>query len=478
MQKLIDTITSFYGTGISPQRKLFRVKSGNFTDRLMALYSKDADTIAYRWSDPPYTSWSESTAIVNDSANQPFSAFMNGDDDLYVVYTAQTNMDLKFVKLTFSAGEWSPGSPVTACSQEDNYYPVIIGEEGGKLWVAWSHFVAPPDASYYVHVKSSVDDGQTWGEGPTDPGEALTSGYAYPCYSSLVIALSKLFCIYTYNRSNLAYRCRPLTGESWEDEVGIYMSSYIDDQFSCDSSPENRIGVAFKAPTVGGICFKEFDGGAWSGLHQVELEDSASPAVRYFGVTAYVFFTKNYGSDQDRLHYAYKSGDSFSSSQPLETALGLFHKVFCYDDDASSKYKDRTTEAGDTTSADVYHPTSGALVKDAGDTLYLGMEEPFSVVHAILSTDGTVGTVEWQYWDGSTWQDFTPFSGAYHFTGNSIIYLWEDLHSPPSDWQSSPVNGETGYWVRAKTATPFNVAPVGTQITAISDAEYVNVVQG
>jgi hypothetical protein len=30
--------------------------------------------------------------------------------------------------------------------------------------------------------------------------------------------------------------------------------------------------------------------------------------------------------------------------------------------------------------------------------------------------------------------------------------------------------------VRAKTTTPFNVAPVGSQITAISDADYLNVV--
>jgi len=478
MQRLIDTVTSFYGTGISPQRKLFRVKGGNFVDRLIALYCKDANTIAYSWSDPPYTSWSESTTVTNGSANQPFSAFMDTDSNLYLVFTAQTNMDLKFVKLTFSAGQWSVGSPVTVCNQQDNYYAVIIGEEGGKLWVAWSYFVAPPDASHYLHVKSSVDDGLTWGDGPNDPGEALTSGYAYPCYSSLVIALNKLFCIYTYNRSYLAYRCRPLTGGSWEDEVGIYMSSYIDEEFSSDSSPENRVGVAFKAPTVGGICFKEYDGGAWSGLNLVEFEDSASPSCRYFGVTPYVFFTKDYGTLQDRLHYAYKSGDSFSPSEPLEIALGLFGKVFCYDDDASSKYKDRTTEAGDTTPADVYHPTSGALVKDLNDTLYLGMEAPFSVVHAILSTGGTIGTVEWQYWNGSSWQDFTPHSGAYHFTGNFIVYLWEDLYSCPSDWQTRSVNGETKYWVRAKTATPFNVAPVGSQITAISDADYINVVDG
>jgi len=99
-------------------------------------------------------------------------------------------------------------------------------------------------------------------------------------------------------------------------------------------------------------------------------------------------------------------------------------------------------------------------------------------VHPILSTGGTIGTVEWQYWNGSSWQDFTPYSGAYHFTGNFIVYLWEDLYSCPSDWQIKSVNGETKYWVRAKTATPFNVAPVGSQITAISDADYINVVDG
>jgi hypothetical protein len=478
MQKLIDTVTGFYGTGIPPQKKLFRVKSGNFADRLIALYSKSSSIIAYSWSDPPYTSWSEPTTITNTSANQPFSAVMDGGSNLYLVFTSQTNMDLKFVKLTFSVGEWSVGNPVTVCNQEDNYYPDIMKEESGKLWVSWAHFKIPPDANYYLHVKSSTDDGVTWGEGPNDPGEPLTSGYPYPCYSSLVIALSKLFCVYTFNRSSLSYRARPLSGGSWEEEVLIYMSSYIDDQFSADSSPENRVGVAFRAPTLGGVCFKEYDGGGWSGVHQVEFEDSSSPALRYFGVTPYVFFTKKYGIDQDRLHYNYKSGESFSSSEPLERALGLFDKVFCYDDDAPSKYKDRTTEAGDVTSADVYHPTSGAMLKDADDTLYLGRDEPFSVVHAILSTNGTIGTVGWQYWNGDGWQDFTPYSGGYHFAANGIVYLWEDLGSVPLDWQQNQVNGESQYWVRAKTLTPFNVPPVGTQITAISDAKYLNVVDG
>jgi hypothetical protein len=40
MQKLIDTVSSFYATGIQPQAKMFKVSFGQYQDRVAIIYPK------------------------------------------------------------------------------------------------------------------------------------------------------------------------------------------------------------------------------------------------------------------------------------------------------------------------------------------------------------------------------------------------------------------------------------------------------
>ncbi|MBD3233468.1 MAG: hypothetical protein GF315_07055 [candidate division Zixibacteria bacterium] len=476
MHKFIDTSTAFYTTGISPGEKLFRVKSGIYSNRIVAVYSDSANTIVYCHADPPYNEWSDPATITDTSANQPCTAYMDEDGNIHLLFTATSSHDLKYLRLTFNAGDWTVGTIRTVCSAGDNYYPSIVREEDGDLWAAWCYFDSD-SSEYSIRVKKSVDNGVTWGSGPSDIGTALSSVSVTAGYVAISIVGSQIHAIYCANRNSLNHRQSPLSEESWSDEHLIYNSSQIDDKFSVATSRDNKIGVAFIAPTVPGACFKEFDGQNWSGLYVAEYQDNYYPALHYFENTPYIFYTRNIGDNQYAIKYCYLNEGVLTDTDYLFEGMKPFDTVFVYDDSAGNKFYDRTSEAENTAAADIYHPNSSALVQSTGDMLYVGMDSPFFYIHFILSTVGSGGTVNYAYWNGANWETFVPYSGAYHLNSSPAnVLLGPDLNSVPLNWQKCTVNEIGKFWVRIKVTSTFSTPPVGSQITAIPESQYINTI--
>jgi len=472
MQKLIDTVSSYYATGIQPQAKLFKITSGQYLDRVIAIYPKTPNQLVYVWSDPPYESWSDPVQIVNNCADYPCSAYMDSNGNIYLVYTQQTTLALLELKMTFSSSSWSIGTVNIVCNAGQNYYPSITKDSINRLWISWTYY-DPVAERYFVHVKSSTNDGSTWGSGPSDPGTALTNGTA-SCYSQLIFQSPYIHCFYSDDSTLLAYRSFELSGSAWSSQQTVYSGSTINDNFHADLSSDHKIGIVF--PGTSSLLYKEFDGSNWSGVFTVENSLPVSPTVNFFDTQPFVFWAKNIGTGQNQIFYSYKEDTSFVTPTSFEKGQKPFDKVFCYDDSATNKYADRTTEAGNSTPADVYHPTSNGLVKDVGDAFYMGMDQKFNLTKIILSTGGVTGQVSWQYWNGQSWTNFTPYSGAYHLDSqDKMVILWGDLNSVPSDWQQCIVNNVTKFWVRILVTTSFTTAPVGTQITAVPEAKYLNV---
>jgi hypothetical protein len=270
----------------------------------------------------------------------------------------------------------------------------------------------------------------------------------------------------------LAYRSHELQAAGWDSQQTIYSGSTIDDNFCADLSADNKVGILF--PGTSSLLYKEFDGNNWSGVFAVDTCVPESVAIKFLDNIPYAFFAKNVGTGQNQLLYSYKDGSSFVSPEFFESGQKVFDKVFCYDDSAVTKYYDRTTQASDSTPADVFHPTSGALVKNTDDASFLGMDVKFNLTKIILSTAGIGGEVKWQYWNGESWSDFVPQSGNYHLDSqDKTVILWQDLNSVPSDWQRCPVNGVSEFWIKILVTTAFATAPVGTQITAVPEAKYI-----
>ncbi len=474
MQRLIDTVSSYYASGIQPQAKLFKVPSGQYRDRVIALYPKTANRLVYVWADPPYESWSDPEDLATDSADYPCSACMDSEGHVYVAYTQQTTLVLLELKMTFSSGSWSPGSVNTVCNVGENYYPSITKDSIDRLWISWTYYDSVAQR-YFVHVKSSTNDGASWGSGPSDPGTELTNGSA-SCYSQLIFQSPYVHCFYSDDSTLLAYRSFELSGSVWSSAQAVYSGSAIDDNFHADLSSDQKVGIVF--PGSSSLLYREFDGSNWSGVFTVEDSLALSPAIRFFNSIPFVFFTRTIGTGQNQVFCSYKEGSSFVAAAPFEKGQKPFDRAFCYDDSATDKFADLTTQASDSTAADVYHPACDALVEDVDDAFYMGMDQKFNLAKIILSTSGIAGQASWQYWNGESWTDFTPYSGAYHLDSpDKMVILWQDLHSTPWDWQQSLVNGVSKFWVRILVTAGFTTAPVGTQITAVPEGKYLNAIR-
>ena len=471
MQKLIDTINSFYNTGIQTQAKMFKITFGQYQDRVVIIYPQTPNLLVLVWSDPPYLSWSVPVSLAADSADYPASAYMDSGGNIYVAYTQQFTLNLLERKLSFSQGSWSLGTINPVCNVGRHYFPSIIKDTMNRVWVAWTYY-DPSTERYYIHVKTSQNDGAVWGTGPSDPGVSLTNG-SVSCFCQLILHSSFVRCIYSDDSVLLAYRSRELQASEWDSQHTIYSGSQINDNFCADVSSDNRLGIVF--PGSSSLLYKEFDGSSWSGLFTVDSNAPMSLAIKFQGNVPYFFLTRSIGDGQNQLFYSYKEGSSFLSPVSFEAGQKPFEKVFCYDDSAGNKYADRTTPASDITPADVFHPTSGGLVKDTDDALYLGMDAKFNVVKIILSTAGMGGVVKWQFWNKESWSDFVPHSGSYLLNSSEkTVIMWPDLNSVSPDWQMYPVNGITKFWIRILVTTPFTTAPVGTQITAVPEVKYLN----
>ncbi|MBD3170150.1 MAG: hypothetical protein GF307_11750 [candidate division Zixibacteria bacterium] len=472
MHKHIDTTTAFYGTGIPPQQKLFKVKSGSYANRLLAVYPESPGTIMFSYSDPPYSTWSTPASLTASAANQPCTAFMDDEGNLYFVYT-DSSMELRFIKRPFIAGNWMMGTEYTVCNDGENYYPSLVKEDSGKLWVGWCHL--DTSSMYYtIRVKDSDDDGATWGTGPGDIGAGLSIASSYVGYAALVITGGYLNAVYWSSRTSLNFRKYPLGGGTWTDAEVIWYTNSLEFHFSAAGSSDGRLGVAFYGVSgYPGIKYKEYNGAAWSGIYPGLFGEQSYPQLRYIDNIPYIVFTEGVGNNQELIKYSYLSGQSFVNPKNLIGGTNLFDKVYLYDDDGSPKYYQRTIEAGNSGStADVYHPSSGAMIKDNGDVLYLGMDKPFYFIHAVLSTAGIGGIVTYSYWNGTEWDMFIPFSGAYNFDSTSgDIVLWDDMDTVPVDWQKNSIEENTKFWIKIEVTTAFTTAPVGSQLTSVPECK-------
>lgn len=121
-------------------------------------------------------------------------------------------------------------------------------------------------------------------------------------------------------------------------------------------------------------------------------------------------------------------------------------KVYVY---TGAAYVDETTDADDTDVDDVN------LMNNTADYLYLGQNNPFIGATFNLSTNGSYGTITWQYYNNS-WITLTTLN-SYDFTASGTI-KWE----LPSDWSTVAVNGTTKYWIRCSVASVTTQAKATT----------------
>ncbi|MCI0330800.1 MAG: hypothetical protein L0196_07600 [candidate division Zixibacteria bacterium] len=472
MQKLLDTSSALYPTGLPTQRKIFHIPSGVYAGRAAALFQKSAGTIVLTFADPPFTTWPAAQNVVTDSADLPFSATMDKDGNIYLVYTQATTLALMMVKLSFANGVWTAGTVRQILTADSNYYPVIVKDRTDRLWAIWTRLAAA-DSKYYLQAKNSINDGATWGSGPTDVGTTLTLGTTTPVYGQVEIFADRIYAVYTDGGTKLADRYFPILGSVWAAEEVLATGTGFDSNFAIRASADGKLGVTYVSST--GLFYREFDGVAWSGALQIDTGGGA-PLLVFLGGKPTVLYLKNFGTAQNQPVFSQKGETGFGATVPLFIAEAAFAKVFVYDASAAVKFQDKTAEASSAAAGDVLHSTSGAMLKDVGDALYLGAEEPFHFFRAIHSVAGVGGVVAYSYWNGSEWTAFTPDSGNYNFTDTGAgVYLWLDKSQIPSVWLKASISGALKYFLKIEVTTGFSTGPVGTQLSAILETIYPNI---
>jgi hypothetical protein len=462
MRKKITDTSAAQGLGNPGQAKLFRVSTGAYVNRRVALVQTSPTEIKLTWSDTPGSNWSNLTSVVSDARDGAFDARMSPNGDIHLVYSIQTTNYLTTRKLTLGEGSWSVGSAVTVYNGAQCFDPSLAIASDGSLWVAYSRFVSP---SRSIYVKSSTDDGATWGSGAGDAGDQI-SGVSTFAWSRLVIDSLSVHTIYHNQDTALSIRSRALSGGSWSTAYNIATGSGFDRNFDAAVAPDNRLGVVFSRDQ---LYYREYDGANWGALTVLEDQPVICPQLLFENnIPAALYLDMIGGNVQVPMQTDRRTG-SFSTPTQLDDRMAPLQSVLLYNAVADS-YEDLTVQAGNQTAADVYHSANGSLVKDAGDALYLGLDTRFRFARLVLSTAGTGGTIISSYFDGAEWNAFTPANGVSDLSASpSDLLLWTDFGSIPDDWQKRTVNGLSRYWVKVEVASEFTTGPVGSQISAASE---------
>jgi hypothetical protein len=463
MLKKITETTASAGLGNPSSKKLFKVQEGEYAGRLAALIQVTASEIAFTWADSPYKTWFSPVNVADDAANMPFDAGMDEEGNVWLVYIEQSTLYLVCRKLTFASGSWTAGNKTYVYNGAASLQPSLTIEPSGKLWLSW----AVVSAGYYdIQVKSSEDGGLTWGTGPADAGDVIDAGLdAGHCRIAITPGL--IYVIYSGTGTDLMACSRPrVSGGEWSSAFTIASGTQMDEHFDAAVSDDGLLGVVFDS---GQLRYREFDGSNWGSVVTVYDGEGLCPQILFSGNVPVITYLTELADGQTLVKYTHRRTGTFSVPEILDSRSGFFEGVVLYDS-MSSSYADDTEAAADDTVADVVHPSSGCVVKAAGDILYAGMASPFRLLSLTLSIPGVGGNVSYAYFDGSNWKTFAPAGGNFNLdTSQKSLTLWEDIAGVPDDWQTAIVNGVMKFWIKIEVVSAFSTGPVGSKLTAVSN---------
>ena len=148
----------------------------------------------------------------------------------------------------------------------------------------------------------------------------------------------------------------------------------------------------------------------------------------------------------------------------MATAGAEFTKVFTYN---GSSFTDVTLET---------HSPSGTVFSILGGTnhfLYLGHDSKFDMAIFDLETAGSLGSVKWEFYNGSAWAEFVPASGRYELDpddneGGQYEFARDGAEIFPfnllNGWATTAINSITKYWIRASSPVSVTTAPTVRRI--------------
>ncbi len=461
LKKLVETQAS-NPLGRQSSHHLFEIITGEYSGRRVALMATSATDIELTWADPPYNNWSTSQTILSDANDDSCDASIDANGNIYLVYMAITTGYIVSRKLSFVSGVWSVGSQVEIYNGSTCYNPSVSIEPSGKLWVTFTRYFAP---TFSMYVKSSDDDGATWGTGATDTGTLITSGVT-SLFPKVFISLNEVMLFFTVNGNSLQLVKKQISGSTWSS-AQIITSYSVSDGYDMTLRPDGRVGLLFGAAI---IYYMEYDGSSWSAAELI-LDGATNPNIIFINNDPVALMSNLTDGSKVELMQSIRKAGQFTTPVPLDPSCTFFDKVLLYDA-SDGTFEDLTTQAKSYISSDTYHSISGCLVKDTADCVYVGMDVPFRYIHLALNTVGVGGEVTFSYWDGDSWVAVSPVSGDGTLSAISeAVLLFTDDLLIPSQWQKSNVNSINRFWVKLEVTTGFSTGPVAEMVHPIPESD-------
>ncbi len=255
-----------------------------------------------------------STAI-DASGGSYWSLFIDSSDNIHMSYHVSDNV--KYVKLSYSGGNWSVGIPVTVytADMETEYgYNSIVVDSRGKIWLAAVQSQAPA----YVNtlIKSSTD-GSTWSSVTT-----LCSAYGVGQSISLVLNNDNPLIVIFKNVTHSAVLfSKQYNGSSWGSDTTIMAlgddTAFI---FSVAKVSDDNIFIGFVRQGMSvDIPVYKYNGTSWS--FSTNLLSSANGigynrkiSLTTDGTNLWAIWTNYESSTQYEIYYQKYNGSSWDSS--------------------------------------------------------------------------------------------------------------------------------------------------------------------
>jgi hypothetical protein len=147
-----------------------------------------------------------------------------------------------------------------------------------------------------------------------------------------------------------------------------------------------------------------------------------------------------------------QQSDTWPTSVTLPALGDDFDNAYAYIGGTPSDVKSALNSAA---TADVTFPAAGTT-----DAVYFGGTERFQAVIIDVSTAGTVGTLAWEYYDGSGWVTTGVTGSNLTATGWVLITLNPVAVAAMSQ---VAVNSVTCYWLRARVSATYTIGIVASQ---------------
>lgn len=428
---------------------------------------------------------------------------VDSSDNIYVIYssaptagTRDNTNDVFYRKLSYNgSSSWTVNSAQTvldgSAAGNAYQYAVLELQDTTRMWLASKYY----DGTNYVitmYYSDGLGTAPTWTVSQAVMNAATTTDnrYHYPTLVRFGTNIGLLYNLETTGDMAWRYRADADGLTSWNAQASLPNGSQnYNVRFASFSAVGNSTGniffVAASSGATNTALFSYYNTSSWA--NPVNISSTAASdaftSIVTDGSNVWVMYSETTGitsalAGGRRLMYkkGTNSGGTFTfdvTPTSVSSDHGFFDKVWLYDADAGTPFQDETTDAGNTTSADVAHATSGRVVAAIGDIAYFGKTTTFDAISWDFSTVGAGGTITPEYCsavDGSlactTWSTLTYTASTGTPGMNADGY---GAFTPPNDWVASRVNSEgtSYYYLRFRTTVAFTTGPIGVQMSSM-----------